>query len=75
MTMRNVEPMWPSIYAQLEALEMAPDRLKRAKADLQRAEWLVDLLFAAASRLKGLVQYLRRPRGAAWPLTPARESR
>jgi hypothetical protein len=71
MTKRNPEgPMWPSIYAQLEALEMTPARLRRAKLDLQRAEQLVDLLFAAASRLKGLFDAMRRRRGVACPVSP-----
>jgi hypothetical protein len=74
--------MWPGILAQLEALEMSPARLQRAKVNLQRAERLVDLLFASATGLKRLFDVAilrpmrgsRRRRGAAALLSPAGKS-
>jgi hypothetical protein len=75
--------MWPSMYAQLDGINLTPVEREDARRYLQRATRLVDLLFAATARLKQLragailhpVAVLRQRRGAGWPLRPAGEPR
>jgi len=53
-------PMSAGVLPQLEAVELTPLQRQRAKRTLQRAERLVDLLFASAARLKRLTSGPRR---------------
>jgi hypothetical protein len=62
-------PMWPSVWAQLEAVNLTPLERQRARLSLQRAEQLLDLVFALEALLKRRLAAPGRRRSARWPLT------